>query len=109
MALTTGIPATEHWEEVAEFADLLIICIRHNQVLPFLDQATNGRRSRGAFVCLASGVLSAELRKRAALSATPVVRAVTNINVASRSGLTIVLREPLDASEHACEQAIQLF
>jgi pyrroline-5-carboxylate reductase len=106
---TTGIPAYDDWKEVIEFADFILVCIRHGQVLPFLEELRHTASPEKVIACLAAAVSVEDLRKNIAPSLAPVVRAVTNVNVASRSGLTVVLRNPPGPTAQACATIIDLF
>jgi pyrroline-5-carboxylate reductase len=104
----TGFPATENWEELLTFADFILICIRHGQVQPFLEQLRSTTYAGKTIVCLAAAVTSANLKKSLAPSIT-VVRAITNVNVASRSGLTMIMRDPEGTHADANSPVAELF
>jgi pyrroline-5-carboxylate reductase len=106
---TTGIQAHEDWKGVVEFADCVLVCVRHGQVLPFLDQLRNTVTPEKTIVCLAAAVSGTDLRSNIAPSRAPVVRAVTNVNVACRSGLTMILSDPQFAAPEVRSAVIDLF
>lgn len=97
---TTAIQSSESWKEVIDFADLILVCIRHAQVLPFLEQLRDTAYADKTVVSLAAAVSRDALRRSLNPAKLPVIRAITNVNVASRAGLTMVLNdsEAMEAS-----------
>jgi pyrroline-5-carboxylate reductase len=106
---TTGFSATENWEELVTFADLVLVCIRHGQVQPFLEQLRDRTHSGKTIVCLAAAVTSANLKKSLAPSLMSVVRAITNVNVASRCGLTMIMRDSEGTPSEINARVVELF
>lgn len=91
---STDIATTENWREVVEFADLILVCVRHAQVLPFLEQLRDSGHTDKGVVSLAAVVSSAALKQALSPAKIPAIRVITNVNVASRDGMTMVLTNP---------------
>lgn len=89
----TAIATTENWKEVVAFSDLILVCIRHSQVLPFLEELRDTVDADKAIVSLAAAVSCASLKESLSPARLPIIRAITNVNIASRRGLTMILSD----------------
>lgn len=106
---TTGITTVSDWRSVIEFADVILLCVRTDQVYPIIDEMRPMLSPSKTMVTLAAAVKLEEIRKHLPSSQPAIVRAVANINVAVRSGLTLVLRTLPDVTPEAFARVEHLF
>lgn len=106
----TEISTTPDWTSVVAQTDLLLLCIRTEQVEDFLEKAASHFKEETALVSVSAGIDLATI-ERPLRSNVQAVRAITNVNTVDRSGYTLVhAPESRDEfAKRAQRQAVLLF
>jgi pyrroline-5-carboxylate reductase len=93
----TGFAADETSQHLLESSDLILLCIRTNQVADWLVAHGEEFRAEHTLVCLSAGISLAQLGESPGPQRPELCRAITNVNVAIRSGLTVMLDKTAEA------------
>ena len=105
----TGFPANEDSQECISSADIILLCVRTNQVNTWLTEARSLLRPSQALVCLSVGVCLNELQTLVVPSTVAIYRAITNVNVSVRFGQTVLLRSEMTQSSPLSDPIEKLF
>ncbi|MEM1330047.1 MAG: NAD(P)-binding domain-containing protein [Planctomycetota bacterium] len=87
----TGFEASDSWKHLLKDSDVIMLSVRTDQVNSWIDEAREALASDQILVCLSAGINLRSILDQLGPSGVAARRAIANINVAVRSGCTVLM------------------